>query len=155
MIKITTEVDVKGINGRSLTDFMLNCDDAAYRKWWPGTHLAFHTLKKFPGDVGNVVFMDEYVGKHRLRMKALVLKADPGKEIVWQMKKFIKLPVRLSLKVKDADGGVHIIHTIHAGFNGAGRILDPVLRLYFTRGFEKAMDEHARTEFPRLAGLAR
>lgn len=155
MITVRTEVYVKEISGKSFTDFMLNCDDAAYRNWWPGTHLAFHTLKRYPGDTGNVVYMDEYVGKYRVRMKGMVLKTVPGKEIVWQMKKFVALPVRLSLTVKDNGNGVHITHTIYAGFNGAGRVLDPLFRLYFSRGFIQAMDDHARSEFPMLAGLLR
>jgi hypothetical protein len=155
MITVRTEVYVKGISGKSFTDFMLNCDDDAYRNWWPGTHLAFHTLKRYPGDTGNVVYMDEYVGKYRVRMKGLVIKAVPGKEITWQFKKLIKLPVRLSLVVEDDGGGAHITHTIFAGFNGIGAVLNPLFRLYFSGSFVKAMDDHARSEFSMLAGLLR
>ena len=46
--------------------------------------------------------------------------------------------------------GVHIAHTITAGLRGPGRVLDPLLRLYFSRGFARAMDEHVRAEFPKL-----
>ncbi|OQA93347.1 MAG: hypothetical protein BWY25_03109 [Chloroflexi bacterium ADurb.Bin222] len=41
-------------------------------------------------------------------------------------------------------------HTLQAGFKGIGSILDPLLRLYFSDEFARAMDEHARTEFPML-----
>jgi hypothetical protein len=41
-------------------------------------------------------------------------------------------------------------HTIRAGFGGVRRVLDPLLRLYFSAEFAAAMDEQARTEFPLL-----
>lgn len=47
----------------------------------------------------------------------------------------------------DYDGGVAITHTTSAGFRGAGRILDPMFRLYFSEQFARALDEHVKTEF--------
>jgi len=155
MITITTEVDVKGITGKAVTDFMLNCGDENYRNWWPGTHLAFHTLKRFPGDTGNVVYMDEYVGNYRIRMKAVVVKAVPGKKLLWQLKKFFRLPVRLLLRAEDTGYGVRITHTIYAGFSGPGRVFDPVFGIFFNGNFRRAMDEHARTEFQKLSAVLR
>jgi hypothetical protein len=34
-----------------------------------------------------------------------------------------------------------------------GRILDPLLRLYFSQDFARAMDDHVKTEFPKLMEL--
>jgi len=48
---------------------------------------------------------------------------------------------------------VEIVHTITIGFNGAGRILDPLLKMVFSEDFEKALNEHARIEFHKLAEL--
>jgi hypothetical protein len=62
----------------------------------------------------------------------------------------IKLPVRLSLDLTDDESGVAITHTIEAGFKGPGRLLDPLIRLYFSRKFAAAMDDHVKTEFPLL-----
>ena len=39
-----------------------HCATEEYRKWWEGTHLRYETLKRYPDDIGNVVFMDEYIG---------------------------------------------------------------------------------------------
>jgi hypothetical protein len=44
-------------------------------------------------------------------------------------------------------------HTIRAGFRGLGRILGPLLRLYLSDEFERAMDEHAQAEFPMLGAM--
>lgn len=46
-----------------------------------------------------------------------------------------------------------ITHAITAGFKGIGSILDVILRLHFSASFARAMDEHARIEFPRPGDL--
>ncbi len=153
MIAVRTEVAVVGISGRSVSDFMLNCTDEDYQNWWPGTHLAFHTTRRFPNDLGNLVHFDEYVGRRRLKFEGVVVKSIPGKEIVWQMKKVVRLPAWLVLEFDDNDEGVVIAHTIKAGFAGIGRLLDPFLRLYLARGFEKDLEEHAHIEFTKLAEI--
>ena len=65
------------------------------------------------------------------------------------------LRVRLSLDRADGDGGVEITHTTQAGYRGPGRLLDPVLKLYFSNAFAHGLDEHVKTEFPRLRDLLR
>jgi hypothetical protein len=56
MLTLITKVTVKGVSGKAICDFMLDCTDEAYQKWWDGVHLAFHTLKRYPNDIGNRVF---------------------------------------------------------------------------------------------------
>lgn len=153
MIALRTEVEVAGISGRSVSDFMLNCTDADYQNWWPGTHLAFHTTRRFPNGLGNLVYFDEYVGRRRLKFEGVVVKSIPGKEIVWQMKKVVRWPAWLALEFEDSDEGVVIAHTIKAGFGGIGRLLDPLLRLFLTRSFEQDLKEHARIEFTKLSRI--
>jgi hypothetical protein len=150
VLTIQTRFFVAGISGREITDFLLDCTDDRYRSWWPGTHLELHTLTRARDHVGDVVLMDEYVGKRRVRMVGVVEQAVPGHRIVWQLRKGVRLPVRLTLELADRDGGVELRHTITAGFRDAGRLLDPLLRRYFSAEFATAMDEHARTEFPLL-----
>jgi hypothetical protein len=154
MLTLHTEMRVDGITGTQVFDFLTNPDDESYRAWWPGTHLQLH-IREAGGDdhVGDVIYMDEYVGKRRLRMSAVVTEAVPGKKLVWRFKRGIKLPARLDLELEDYDSGVAITHTIRAGFRGAGRVLDPVLKLVLSAGFARDMDHHARTEFPRLRDL--
>ena len=77
---------------------MLGCSNEDYQNWWPGTHLQFHTTKRYPDNIGNIVYMDEFIGKRRVKMEGIVIDAVSGQRIVWQMKKWgILLPVWLDL----------------------------------------------------------
>ena len=150
MLTIESRFFVARLSGREVTDFLLDCTDDRHRQWWPGTHLELHALARGRDHVGDVVQMDEYVGKRRVRMLAVVVQAVPGKKTVWQLRKGVRLPVWLTLELADRDGGVDLRHTITAGFRALGRILDPLLRLYFSAQFAATMDRHARTEFAPL-----
>jgi hypothetical protein len=154
MITLQSQIYVNGVRGNEIVDFLLTCTDQAYQAWWPGTHLQLHTLACYPNSVGNVVFMDELIGKRRIQMVGVVRIAEPAK-LVWQLKKGILLPVRLTLELVDDAAGVTITHTIRAGFNGLRQFLDPLFRLYFSDEFGRAMDEHVKTEFPNLRDLLR
>ena len=153
MITLTTKVWADGLTGREVTDFLLRAGDEDYRRWWPGTHLQFHTLRHVGGDVGNLIYFEELVGKRHERTQALVVELVPGRRLVWQLKKGIRWPIWIELELQDGAGGVAITQTTRVGYEGAGRILDPLLRLYFSRGYARALDDHATTEFPRLREL--
>jgi hypothetical protein len=153
MLTIRTQVHVPDITGAELLKFMLHCTDREYQAWWEGTHLEFHTIRRYPNDVGNLVYMDEFVGKKRVKMLAIVTEVEPGRKVVWQMKKIVRLPVWLSIDLADDAKGVTLTHTILAGFKGPGKILDPILGLYFSNEFCRAMDEHAQIEFPKLRDM--
>ena len=145
---------VRNITGKDVSDFMLNCTDTEYQKWWPGTHISFHTIKRYPNNLGNIVYFDEYIGKRRLKFKGIVVENNPGKKLIWQMKKGILLPTWLELYFRDIDEGVTIIHTFRIGFNGIGRIFDPILKLIFVNeSFSKALDKHAQFEFTALGNI--
>jgi len=153
MITLQTKVHVDGISGMPIFDFLLNPNDDAYQQWWQGTHFEFHPIKQRPGHIGDVVYMDEYVGKRRLRFSGVVIEALPGRKITWQIKQGVRLPVWLVIELEDDANGVMLTHTIKAGFNGIASVLDFIFRLYFSSQFVAAMDEHARTEFPLLGRL--
>jgi hypothetical protein len=156
MLTVRTSIRVDHVTGAEVFDFLANPEDESYRAWWPGTHLQLHIRERGGHDhVGDLIYMDEYVGKRRLRMSAIVTEAVPGRKLVWRLKKGLKLPARLYLELEDYDGGVAITHTIRVGFRGAGRILDPALKLLLSETFARDMDDHARTEFPRLRDLLR
>ncbi|HEY6684673.1 MAG TPA: hypothetical protein VI094_00540 [Propionibacteriaceae bacterium] len=150
MLTIESRFFVAGICGSEITDFLLDCTDNRYRHWWLGTHLELHALSRRRGHVGDIVLMDEYVGTHRVRMQAVVVHVVPDKKVVWQLGKGVRLPVWLALELADRDGGVDLRHIVTAGFRGVGRVLDPLLRRYFSAEFAAAMDKHARTEFALL-----
>lgn len=152
-ITMETKIHVERLSGTKIYNFLLNANDSDYQRWWKGTHLQFHTLKKCPNDIGNIVYMDEFIGKNRVKMKGVVIKAEPDKKITWQLKKLIRLPIYLCLELDDKGKGVTITHTIKAGFEGIGKIFDVFFRFYFTDEFEKAMDDHVRAEFPKLRDM--
>jgi hypothetical protein len=154
MITIQSQLHVDALKGNEIVNFLLSCTDLAYQAWWPGTHLQLHTLACFPNRVGNVVFMDEFIGKRRIKMLGVVEVAEPTK-LVWQLKKGILLPVRLILELVDDAAGVTITHTVRAGFDRLGRMFDPLFHLYFSEAFGRALDEHVKTEFPKLRDLLR
>ena len=153
MLEIITEVLVGDVSRRELFEFMLHCTDADYQEWWPGTHLAFHTIKHVPGDLGNLVYFDEYVGDVRLRFHAEVTELEEEARIVWQLKKLVRLPVRLSFELEDHTDGVLVRHTLSAGYQGLGRQLDFLFKSFLPGELIQALDEHARSEFPMLAAL--
>ena len=155
MLVIESRVEVAGLTGRDVTDFMVACTDERYQNWWPGTHLQFHVLGRAAGGVGDVVVMDEFVGRRRLRLRGVVEAVEPGRRLVWRFRKVVTLPARLSLELTPVPGGVSVRHTITAGWPGAGRLLDPLLRLYFTPRFTADLDAHVRTEFPLLRDYLR
>jgi hypothetical protein len=128
---------------------LLNEFDGRY----PGVHLQFHDVHRVAGDLGNVVYLDEYVGQFRLNLHAVAISANPGKEIAWQFKRVIRLPAKLILRLEDGRESVAISHLVEAGFGGLGRPLDPALRMWFTRESREALDAHVRAEFPRLRDL--
>ena len=151
MLTIQSQVTVPGLTGAEITSFLLECTDAGYQKWWPGVHLHLYPLTTGGvGHLGDETFMDEFIGARRLRMAAVVVDAEPGRKIVWQMKKGIRLPAWLTIEVTDHSGSVDVRHTITAGWTGMGRLLDPLLRLCFPPGFAAAMDRHVHTEFPLI-----
>jgi hypothetical protein len=149
VLTIESSVFVDGITASEITEFMLNPTDDRYRAWWPGTHLQFHVIAGTPDHVGDVVWMDEHVGSRRLRMSAVVVEAQPGR-IVWQFKRWVRSSAWLRLEVVDQAGGCLVRHTVEVGYDGLGRLLDPILRLYLSPRFAAELDEHVHTEFPRL-----
>ena len=88
MIICSTTVDVIDLSGKEVYEFMLTCTDEQYQHWWPGTHFVFHTLKRTPTNVGNLVCMDEYVGEYRVKFQAVVKRLVPNQEILWHLRKF-------------------------------------------------------------------
>lgn len=152
MIELETTITVPGLQAAEVLDFLVNCTDERYQAWWPGVHLQFHTVRRVPGDVGSLVYMDEFIGRHRLRMHAVVTELTPAR-LICRMKKGILLPAWLILEFTEGEAGLHIRHAVRAGLPGLGRLLDPLLCLFLTPGFAKDLDQHVRTEFPRLAAL--
>jgi hypothetical protein len=86
MLTIESRFFVAGVCGREITDFLLDCTDDRYKAVVAGYHLELHALSRRRGHVGDIVLMDKYVGKHRVRMQAVVVHVVPGQKIVWQLR---------------------------------------------------------------------
>jgi hypothetical protein len=153
MITFTTIITLKKSSGKAISDFFLNCTDKDYQSWWEGTHLAFHTIERHPNDLGNLVYFDEYIGSHRLKFIGEIKEIIPGRKLTWQMKKIVRLPGWLTLEFEETNDGVNISHILAVGFDGIGKLFDPLLKLYFSSQFEKEMENHAQTEFQKLAEI--
>ena len=69
------------------------------------------------------------------------------------MIKVFLLPVWFSMEFKNGSDGIDVIHTVKAGYNGIGKILDPLLRLYLSDSFEQQLNEHVKDEFMKLGDL--
>jgi hypothetical protein len=69
--------------------------------------------------------------------------------------KGLLLPAWLVLEFQDRPDGVDIVHTVKAGYQGIGKMLDPLIRLYLSSDFENAPNKHADTEFSRLGSQLR
>jgi hypothetical protein len=156
VLTVQSQVTVESLTGREVTDFLLDARDDRYQAWWPGIHLELHPVRSGhrADHVGDVLFMDEFIGSRRVRSVVEVVESVPGERVVWQARlRGRRLPVRLALEVRDDSGHVELIHTVTAGWSGRGAVLDPLWRLYFSRSFEQAMERHVRTEFRRLRDL--
>jgi len=133
---------------------MINPTNHHYSSWWPGEHLQFHITK--PSDanhLGDIVFMDEYLGKNRrLTFHAVVITANYPNKIEWQMiKAKVRLPAIVELELTDTDEGVQLKHELRIGYSGIGKWLDPFIKLYFNQSFQKALTEHCEIEWFKLA----
>ena len=82
MLTIQSRTQATAVKGQAIYDFLLHPTDQDYQRWWPGTHLAFHPVKSVPHDVGNVVYMDEFIGKKRFKMTGIVGGGRNAKPVV-------------------------------------------------------------------------
>jgi hypothetical protein len=155
MVVLETRVSLEGVTGRRVTEFFIHCTDSDYQRWWQGTHLQFHTINRTAVIIGSLVYFDEYVGQHRLKCKGKITEYAAGKRIAYRIVKGLPLPAWLVMEVQDRPGGVDIVHTVKAGYQGMGRVLDPLIRLHLSTSFEKALNEHAHAEFSKLGDLLR
>jgi hypothetical protein len=69
-----------------------------------------------------------------------VTTAEPDRRIAWRLETPLRLSARLSLDLEDDSSGVIITHTTQVGFVGWGKVLDPVLRLYFSDEFARDLE---------------
>ncbi|MDL2300281.1 hypothetical protein LJC01_01405 [Clostridiaceae bacterium OttesenSCG-928-D20] len=156
MIIHTMNSELKGAKAEEFFDFMLNPIPEIYKHWLPEEHHEFYIVKRGESSpVGDLVFYDQHISKaHRLKFHAIVRIAENERKIVYQMRKFgINLPGYLDLEFHNAEGCLLLREEIRIGFNGIGKILDPIIRLFFNKSFFTAMNSHHKREWSCLAEL--
>ena len=139
-------------------DFMVNPPPETYAHWLPEEHYEFHVVKhsvKTP--VGDSYYFDQNIGKrHRMKFHALMRVADKPNRILFQMRKFgINLPGYLELHFYDTAEGLLLTETIRIGYNGFGKVIDPAIRLFYSKSFFIDMDRHHKKEWANLAEVLR
>ena len=97
MIVIRTRTHVTRLTGEEITAFLLHPSDREYQRWWEGTHLELHPVKGSGQRIGDIVSMDELVGRRRIRLSGVLVESIPGRKITWQFKKLVKLPAWLRI----------------------------------------------------------
>jgi len=156
MFTLETRAHVAGLSARDAYDFMVVPTAGDFSAWWPGTHLVSKVLRQGVGPtgaashVGTIVYLEQMIGRFRVRETAEIVDAIPGRRFTRQIIVGLHLPIFITFDLADDAAGVTITHTIHAGWRGLRRILDPLFRIFFTRAFAAALDEHLRTEFQLL-----
>ncbi len=149
MIVFRTEIQIKGKTTGQIYNWLLDLDNEKYERWHP-EHRRWRTIKREPGDLGNVIYFDEKIGRMRFRVKGKIVEAEPGRRLVYKLN--YPIPTYLSLEFVPADKGVNVIHEVKFGYKGPmGKVLGGLVRrTRLVKYFEKELDRHARQEFKNL-----
>jgi len=135
-------------------DFMVNAPQDIYAHWLPEEHYEFHLIKEGKNaPVGNFFYFDQNIGKkYRMKFYASMVVAERPTKVVYQMRKFgITLPGFLELNFEDTADGLVLVEQIRIGFAGIGKVLDPFIRMVYSKRFFIEMDEHHIREWQSLA----
>lgn len=81
----------------------------------------------------------------------MVIAANRPNKIKWQMiKAGMRLPAFVTISLQNCEGGIKLKHELRIGYRGIGKLLDPFIRLYFNKGFQKALEKHCKIEWFKL-----
>jgi len=153
MFTLTTQAHIVGLSSHAVFDFFVHSTDEDFQAWWPDVHLNCRMIRRSPNHVGNIIEFDQLIGPYRVREKGIIVEAIPGRRFARQVIQGVRLPIFIAFDLVEDERGVTITHTINAGYRGIGRILDPLFRLFFTRKFIAALDEHLLMEFELLRNV--
>jgi hypothetical protein len=157
MISHTIELHLPNAAADSFFAALSRPNAAMHSCWLPEEHFVYKLVKKSPGSpLGDIVYFDEILGapKFRLKFKATIVVADKPSNIVYQMRKFgVNLPAFLEFRFTDTAGALALEHHLRMGYKGPGSLLDPVIRLFYGKGFFKALAGHCEREWAALPEL--
>ena len=152
MIIINTKIEIKGKTPKQIYYWIFDLDDKKYKKWHP-THREWKTIKRTPNEIGSIVYLDEQFYHFRLKLTGELVEVKPNSILLYKLKSPISGYLSLSFELTKI--GTMVIHEVRVGYDGMfSRIVDWFLRkLYFTKSFEKALEEHTNEEFKNLEML--
>ncbi len=80
-VTLTDSIEIK-TTPEKIFDFLVHLvDDESYRAWHPKDHVALRWLKGNPWEEGSVVYAEEYIHGKLHKLKFLVTKVVPNREI--------------------------------------------------------------------------
>ena len=80
-VTLTDSIEIK-TTPEKVFDFLVHLvDDESYRAWHPEDHVALRWLKGNPWEEGSVVYAEEYIHGKLHKLKFLVTKVVPNREI--------------------------------------------------------------------------
>lgn len=155
MVNIDMKFSTEGLKAKDVIHFLLTMDDKDYKGWWPGTHLKCvrkkHRFYKHEPFLGDIVYTKEKLGSLTVPLAGMVISVVPERQITWQALLFgMRIPGALQVSVEDAEGGVKVRHSVIIGYDGIGKVFDPIIKLFIPEALVKTIDEHARIEFSML-----
>ena len=157
MIKHIINMNVPNAKAEQFYNFMINPETEKYKQWLPDEHFEFYFVKKSKtSPLNDLVYFDEILGtrKHRLKFYAKIVKTEKLNKVVFQMKKFgIKLPAFLDLEFANNEKGLALRHEVRIGWKGLGKIIDPLVKIFYNKLFFKALESHCHREWPVLADI--
>jgi hypothetical protein len=142
------------VKAEDFFDFMVNAPQNIYADWLPEEHHEFHLIREGKNaPTGNFFYFDQNIGrKHRMKFYATLIVAERPTKVVFQMRKFgITLPGFLDLTFEDNADSLVLTEQIRIGYRGIGALIDPFVRIVYSKGFFMEMDEHHKREWQSLA----
>lgn len=156
MIIIPVDVKVKGLSAKDAMMFLIDCNDEMYSKSWPGVHIQKHRTKQGgPDHIGDVVYAFEHVGKGSLEVTMEVTKFTPYSYLEFRCKAGwigSLIPIIFYAEAEELPGDIlHFKNTFKVGWNGIGKIFDPIIRLNFSEEFLAALHHHVSIEWQMIS----
>ncbi|MDR0811992.1 MAG: hypothetical protein LBN23_06965 [Paludibacter sp.] len=151
MITHTVNLLISNAKAKAFYDFMLNPNPEIFKKWLPKEHHEFYKISD------GFYYYDEHLGdKYRLKFYAKSVVENKPNQWVIQMRKLgLNLPAFLDLQFRDTNQGLQLKHEVRIGWKGFLKIIDPVLKLFYTKDFFAALKGHCGREWIALAELLR
>ena len=156
MIKYVLKSTLPNARAEDFYDFMINAPADVYANWLPEEHYEFRVVKRSnESPIGDLVYFDQNIGhKYRMKFYATIKAANKPNRVVFQMRKFgIDIPGYLELDFSDTTEGLILTETLRIGFNGFGKLFDPIIKIVYGIRFYHVFKDHHKREWQNLSDI--